>query len=70
MRELASSSIFRLLPRFKGYHGCNFLCFKANRGKVVKQRYSVVLRLDRKAPFCEGLGGYFIQLMAGVRIWV
>lgn len=30
----------------------------------------MVLRLDRKAPFCEGLSGYFIQLMAGVRIWV
>lgn len=38
--------------------------------EVVKQRGSAVLRLDREAPFCEGLSGYFIQLMAGVRIWV
>lgn len=32
VREATSSSIFRLLPRFKGYHGCNVLRSKADQG--------------------------------------
>lgn len=44
---------------FQGYHGCSFLCFNADRGEVVKQRHSAVLRLDRKGSFLRRLERLF-----------